>query len=263
LFDDLGAGGGLLVMESNRGVVVSLVHLGGLEDQLVDQGGSNSTEDGSEPVDPVVVPGSEDDGGAKGASGVHAGAGERDSEEMAGGDGESDGKRSGALHAGSVVVVSSSSEHDPDEHEGDEELDAKGLSDGEVFVDGGHAEASSAANVLRSQDLEQASTNESAKALEHDVEERLEDADLPAEDEAEGHGRVDVAAGDVADGLGNGGDGHAEGEGDADDVRRVAAHAGAAADEDEEHGAQELGGQALEDVDDLAAELVDSDVGKK
>jgi hypothetical protein len=34
------------------------------------------------------------------------------SEEVAGGDGESDGKRSGALHAGSVVVVSSSSEHD-------------------------------------------------------------------------------------------------------------------------------------------------------
>ncbi len=29
---------------------------------------------------PVVVPGSEDDGGAKGASGVHAGAGERDLE---------------------------------------------------------------------------------------------------------------------------------------------------------------------------------------
>ena len=34
------------------------------------------------------------------------------SEEVAGGDGESDGQRSRSLHAGGVVVVSSSSEHD-------------------------------------------------------------------------------------------------------------------------------------------------------
>ena len=41
----------LLVTESNGGVVVGLVDLGGLEDELVDEGGRDSTEDRSEPVD--------------------------------------------------------------------------------------------------------------------------------------------------------------------------------------------------------------------
>ena len=41
----------LLVTESDGGVVVSLVDLGGLEDELVDERGSDATEDGSQPVD--------------------------------------------------------------------------------------------------------------------------------------------------------------------------------------------------------------------
>ena len=41
----------------------------------------------------------------------------------------------------------------PDEDEGDEELDSESLSDVEVFVDGGHSEAGSAADVLRSENL--------------------------------------------------------------------------------------------------------------
>ena len=41
----------------------------------------------------------------------------------------------------------------PDEDEGDEELDAESLADVEVFVDGGHAEASSTTDVLGSENL--------------------------------------------------------------------------------------------------------------
>ena len=41
----------LLVTESDGGVVVSLVDLGGLEDELVDERSSDATEDGSQPVD--------------------------------------------------------------------------------------------------------------------------------------------------------------------------------------------------------------------
>ena len=111
--------------------------------------------------------------------------------------------------------------------------------------------------------LEESSTDERAEALEHDVEEGLQDSDLPAEDESKGDGRDDVAAGDVPDGLGDGGDSHAEREGNSDDVSGISSHARSASDEDEEHGTQELGGQAFEDVDDLAAELIHSDVGKK
>ncbi len=72
---------------------------------------------------------------------------------------------------------------------------------------------------------EKSSTDESTNALEHDVEKGLEDSNLAAEDEAEGDGRVDVAAGDVADALSDGRNGHTEGEGDADDVGGVTAHA--------------------------------------
>lgn len=259
----LGAGGGLLVAESNGDVVVGLADLGCLEDQLVDEGGSDSSQDGSKPVYPVVVPGTEDDSGSKGAGGVHAGAGERNSEEVAGGDGESDGQGSRALHVGGVVVVSSSSENNQDEDEGDEELDSEGLSDREMFIDRGHAETGSTANFFRSEKREKSSTDESTNALENDVEESLEDSDLAAEDEAEGDGRVDVAAGDVADALSDGGDGHAKGEGDADDVGGVTTHARAASDQDEEHGAEELSGQALCDLDDLSTEFVNADVGSE
>ena len=77
---------------------------------------------------------------------------------------------------------------------------------------------------------EKSSTDESTNALENDVEESFQDSDLAAEDEAEGNGRVDVAAGDVADALSDRRDGHAEGKGDADDVSSVATHARTASD---------------------------------
>ena len=73
--------------------------------------------------------------------------------------------------------------------------------------------------------LKKSSSDESTQALEDDVEESLEDSDLAAEDESEGHRWVDVAAGDVADGLSDGGDRHAESEGDADEVGIVTSHA--------------------------------------
>ena len=46
-----------------------------LQDELVDERSSDATEDGTNPVDPVIVPGAEDDGRSKGPGWVHAGAG--------------------------------------------------------------------------------------------------------------------------------------------------------------------------------------------
>ena len=40
----------LFVAKSHRGVVISLVDPGGLEDHLVDQGSSDTSENGSKPV---------------------------------------------------------------------------------------------------------------------------------------------------------------------------------------------------------------------
>ena len=72
-----------------------------------------------------------------------------------------------------------------------------------------------------------------------------------ADDEADGDGRVQVAAGDVADGVGHGQHGEAEGERDADEAdaevrgppRQEARreHGAAAAAEDEPERADELG----------------------
>lgn len=259
----LGAGGCLLVAESHGGVVVGLVDLGSLEDHLVDEGRGDASKDGSQPVDPVVLPGSEDDSGSEGTSGVHAGAGEGNSEEMAGGDGESDGEGSRSFDGGSVVVVSSGSEDNQNENEGDEELDSEGLSDSEMFIDGRHAETASAVDFLRGEALEKSSPDESADTLEHDVEESLEDSDLASEDESEGDGRVDVAAGDVTDALSDRRDRHAEREGDADDVGSVASHARAASNQNEEHCSEEFSGQTFCDLNDFSFEFVDADVRKK
>ena len=46
-----------------------------LQDQLVDEGSRDPTEDGTNPVDPVIGPGIEDHGRSEGPGWVHAGAG--------------------------------------------------------------------------------------------------------------------------------------------------------------------------------------------
>ena len=83
-----------------------------LEEELVDESGSDPSQDGARPVDPVIVPGAEDQGRPEGPGGVHAGAREGDGEQVAGGDGETDGQGSRALHTLGVVTVGSRGEHD-------------------------------------------------------------------------------------------------------------------------------------------------------
>ena len=71
-----------------------------------------------------------------------------------------------------------------------------------------------------------------------------------------------MTPGDVADALGQGGHGHPEGQGDADEVGLAGvAQAGAAADEDEEEGADELGHETLGQVQ-LGLKLLEAEAGE-
>merc|ERR1719195_2141417 len=67
------------------------------------------------------------------------GACEGNCKKMAGGDGQSNGKRSRALNAVLVVLVGSGGKDNKHQHHGDEELHTKGLARSESFVDCGCA----------------------------------------------------------------------------------------------------------------------------
>ena len=66
--------------------------------------------------------------------------------------------------------------------------------------------------------LKQGRSDDGSETLNHDVQHGLDQAYLPGHEEASGYGRVDVTAGDVTDALGHSGNGHAKGQGDADEV---------------------------------------------
>ena len=80
----------------------------------------------------MVRPGVEDDGGSQGPGRVHAGAGQWDGEEVAGGDGQTDGQGGRAFHTLSVVSVSSHCEHDENQDHRDDELNTEPLASVDV-----------------------------------------------------------------------------------------------------------------------------------
>ena len=105
-------------------------------------------------------------------------------------------------------------------------------------------------------DQQQHSTGRDARDdLGGDVGGRLLPGDAPPGGRAERDGRVEVAAGDVADGVGHGQDGQTEGQGDTDEADAEldvvggvddlgGEHGRAGAAEDEPEGAESLGAQA-------------------
>ena len=74
---------------------------------------------------PMVSPEAADSRRPEAAGRVHAGTSYGDGEEVAGGDGESDGERGRPLDL--VVLVGGRAEHHQHEHHRDEELDAERL----------------------------------------------------------------------------------------------------------------------------------------
>ena len=107
---------------------LGLGNLGSLEAQLVDNGGGDSSKDRSQKVDPQVGVTPKDNVGSKGPGRVHAGAGQGDGEQVASGDGQTNGQGCRSFDTGGVVIIGSGSKDNQHQDEGDEEFDAKSLS---------------------------------------------------------------------------------------------------------------------------------------
>ena len=90
--------------------------------------------------------------------------------------------------------------------------------------------------------LQETGSDYGSEGLEHNVEDGLDGSDLASAKEADGDGRVDVAAANVADALSQGGNGQAEGQ---RDTHVVHDWDRPASDKDEEHGADQFGGESL------------------
>ena len=96
-----------------------------LQYKLVDHSCSHPTEDGAQPVDPVVFPGPEDDGRPEGPGGVHAGASQGNGKQVASGDRKADGQGCRSLNF--IVFIRSGSKDNQNQNKGDEEFNANSL----------------------------------------------------------------------------------------------------------------------------------------
>ena len=142
-----------------------------LQDELVDEGSRDPAEDGTNPVYPVMGPGIKDDGRSEGPGRVHAGAGERDGEEVASGDGEPDGEGGRTLHTLRVVSVSSRGEDHQNQDHRDDELNAKALARTDVGETIGSRRAGN-------ENSENASSDNGSDTLSHHVQQTFHHSDL-------------------------------------------------------------------------------------
>uniref|UniRef100_A0A0E0DH10 Uncharacterized protein n=1 Tax=Oryza meridionalis TaxID=40149 RepID=A0A0E0DH10_9ORYZ len=134
-----------------------------------------------------------------------------------------------------------------DEDEGADDLGAEAVALGVAGRDDVGAAAGGLVQALL-EALDDAGAADGAEALHHHVEEGPGEGQLPGEEEAEGDGRVDVAAGDAGGAVDEGEDHAAEGPGDALDADGgalgggvVDPHDGEDGDVEEEEGGHELG----------------------
>ena len=111
-----------------------------LEAQLVDKGSGDSSKDRSQKVEPQIF-GShcKDNIWSKGPGGVHAGAGQGNGEQVASGDGKTNGQGCRSFDVGTVVAISSGSKDNQNQNEGDEEFDAKSLSYADLVIQWRHS----------------------------------------------------------------------------------------------------------------------------
>lgn len=200
------------------------------EEGVVDEGGDGGADEGAEPVDPVVVPGPADDGGAEGDGGVHGRAVEGSAGEDVGADDEADGDGSDDSEV-PLLRVNGCRVDGVDQPEGHHDLEHQRVPRGHIrrqserpsflpnkktkvrrkakdrvllllfLLCGGYQAAGG--------ELEEEAGDDGTEQLGDPVEEAPEQGDVAAEECAEGDGGIDVAAGDV----GPHGDGHEQREG--------------------------------------------------
>ena len=107
---------------------------------------------------------------------------ERNGVQMAGGDWESNSKRSTALHTGSIVSISSSCEHHQHQHHGDDELHSKGLASIDTRSWVGHSKptfrVTISSDTARSDSSQNTCSNNASNTLGYNVQEPLDNANL-------------------------------------------------------------------------------------
>ena len=180
-------------------------------------GGEQSGGEGGGEVDRCLVPGqsvagAEDgpgDHGAEVAGGVERGAGDRpghgDHGEDHGGDGQ-------AVPAGGGAAVGGGAEHDQDEQEGADQFGAE-RGAGVAGVVGQHAQAGVEAGLFED-GPDREGAGDGAGELGGEVAGDVGPGGFAGGGQGEGDGGVDVAAGDVADGVDHRDDHHHERQGD-------------------------------------------------
>lgn len=110
----------------------------GDEDVLEDEASKDTTDDGADPVDPVVLPGSGNDGGTEGAGRVEGATSEGSADHDVDEDGETDRERGETTDGLGVSSDTGSREHSEDEDEGEDALSEDTL--GRVSMMGGTRE---------------------------------------------------------------------------------------------------------------------------
>ena len=191
------------------------------------------------------------------------------------GDGQADDEGREGLGLGLARVTGAADNQDEDHSE--EKLDAQSLDRRRLVVEGHRPEERQ--HRVRGQGAQNRRARDRARALRYYVEDRSDYRHLRRQiqhisvcccgskgqghrnlvthladgEEAERHGRVNVSAGYVADGLDGRGDGQPEGEADGE---HVLGHGGAAAEEVEQQRAQELGDERPEEAGPLVRQLL-------
>jgi hypothetical protein len=225
--------------------------------EWVNKAGECRTDDGSEPEQPELLDGppTDKERGTGAAGGIHRKIRDGNADEMDERKPKADCDRGEALWSSLVRRAEDDHQEEKREHDfrnkrGDHRVFSRRVIAKSV---GGKVADGDESSFVSGNEIENACTCDAAEHLGDDVGDRLRRGMSPADDEAYSDCGIEVAAGDVADGVGHSHYGEAEGQGDADkadaevDWSRVRAeemsgkHRAAAAAENEPEGAEELG----------------------
>nr|ACR37658.1 unknown [Zea mays] len=172
--------------------------LGGAGSQhvLVVGGGDGGADQWAHPEDPLVVPGLVlvvDDRGSQAPRRVDAGAGDGDGGQVHHEHGEPNRKRGQHRDVGvtGTALGVGGGEDGVDEHEGADDLGGEAGALGVAVAE--LVGAAAVAHVVGALEaLDEADAADGAQALRDDVEQGADEGHLPRQEQAEGHGRVDV-----------------------------------------------------------------------
>ena len=233
-------------------------------EDVVGEAAEQAAEDGGEPEEPELREGpvAAEEGGGGGAGGVDREVGDGDADEVDEGEAKANGDGCEALRSRrrSVAAHDDEEEHESEHRLGDEAGGERIMGRGVFAVTVGSAQQCDLAEIgdgtrkvlSGGNDVKARGANRAADQLGEDIGHQIFGGEAFASAEADGDGGIEMAAGDVADGVSHGEDGESDGEGDADEADAEGGEGGggdggANAGEDQPEGADELGEAAFAD----------------